>query len=78
MNPLVNIGGRGITRACSRRTTAIFNRDVIESGNELKGVGPVAQAPRLATEARSVGRAGGENNDERIIGGKLSVWRRDL
>ena len=36
---------RRLTKACSSRTTAWFNRDVIESGDELKGFGPTAEAP---------------------------------
>lgn len=33
-----------------------FNRDVMDSGDKLKGFEPTAQAPRFATEARSVRR----------------------
>jgi hypothetical protein len=34
----------------------VFIRSVVESGDEFKGFGPTAEAPRFATEARSVGR----------------------
>ncbi len=56
------------TRACSSRTTARFNRKVVESGGELKGFGPTAEAPRLATEAQSVGRPNVTIQDAGSIG----------
>ena len=48
--------GCRLTMDCSGRITTYFDRDVIESGDELKGFGPTAEVPWFATEARSVGR----------------------
>lgn len=43
-----------LTRACSGRTATRFNRSVVQSSDEPRGFGPTTEAPRLATEARSV------------------------
>ena len=44
--------------ACSGRTEARFDRAVVQSGDEPSGFESTAEAPRLTTEARSVGRRG--------------------
>ena len=45
---------RSLTRACSRQIPTCLYPKMVESGDERTGFGPVAEAPRFATEAQAV------------------------
>ena len=68
-----------LTRACSSRITAWFDRNVVQSDDELKGFEQAAEAPRFATEARSVsGVSVGRREMARSGGCRCGLVRYDL